>query len=236
MTENLVQTKLPREREKSKYCPIHLQKCYIQPKVVHWLNTAVVRPIVLSGICVLWTALNKKAYLNSLMRVQRQAELCINAALKTTPSAVLGILLNFPSLDIVAKKGAKNSALRFAAYDVWKCNDFSQSNLLPVNHINTDSVVSFLRFGKTFEVEIPTRDDWNNQHQNLQKWPEIYTDGSRLDGRVGAGIYSTCLTTKKAIQFPDHCSVFQAEICAIHEVINWLRANRQSHICLNFVR
>ena len=27
----------------------------------------------------------------------------------------------------------------------------------------------------------------------MQKWSEIYTDGSKLDGRFGAGIHSTCL-------------------------------------------
>ena len=71
-----------------------------------------VRPIVLHGICVWWTALNKKSYLNSVIKVQRQAELCISGVLKTTPSAALDILLNLPSLDKVGKKAAKNSALR----------------------------------------------------------------------------------------------------------------------------
>ena len=78
----------------------------LQPKVVHWLYTAVVRLIVLYVICVWWTALNKKSYLNSLMKVQRQADLCISGALKTTPSVALDILLNFPSLDIVGKTKA----------------------------------------------------------------------------------------------------------------------------------
>ena len=81
---------------------------------------------------------------------------------------------------------------------------------------------------KTVEVKIPTRHDWSNQKQNLQRWPEIYTDGSKFDGRVGAGIHSTCLAINKAIPLPDHCSVFQAEICAIYEAINWLETNRQS--------
>ena len=62
----------------------------------------------------------------------------------------------------------------------------------------------------------------------MQKLPEIYTDESKLDGRVGAGIHSTCLAINKAIRLPDHCSVFQAEICAMHEAINWLEINRQS--------
>ena len=54
------------------------------------------------------------------MKVQRQAELCVCGALKTTPSAALDILLNLPSLDTVGKKAVKNSALRLRAYEVCK--------------------------------------------------------------------------------------------------------------------
>ena len=62
----------------------------------------------------------------------------------------------------------------------------------------------------------------------MQKWPEIYTDGSKLDGRAGAAVHSTCLALKTPIRLPDHCSVFQAEICAIHVAINGLKTNGQS--------
>ena len=77
-----------------------------------------------------------------------------------------------------------------------------------------------------FEVKIPTWDDWSNQHRNLQNWPEIYADGSKLE--VGAGMHSTCLSKDKALRLPDHWRVFQAEIYAIHEASNWLETNRQS--------
>ena len=33
---------------------------------------------------------------------------------------------------------------------------------------------------------------------------------------------------KKTIRLADHCSVFQAEICAIYVAINWLKTNRES--------
>ena len=91
----------------------------LQPKIVHWLYTAVVTAIILYGICVWRSALHKKSYLNSLMQVQRQAELCISGALNTTPSIALDTLPNLQSLDIVGKKAAKNSALRLRAYDMW---------------------------------------------------------------------------------------------------------------------
>ena len=45
-------------------------------------------------------------------------------------------------------------------------------------------------------VKIQTRADYNNQFQNLQNWPEIYTDRSKLDGKVGAGIHSTSVAMK----------------------------------------
>ena len=139
-----------------------------QHKVVYWLYTAVVRSIILYSICVWCTALSKKSYLNRLMKVQRQAELCMSGALKTIPSATLDILLNLPSLDIMGKKAAINLALRLRAYDMWQSNNFGHSNIIPVNHINTDFVTSSLRFGgkKNFEIKFPTRDDWSNQHQN----------------------------------------------------------------------
>ena len=78
------------------------------------------------------------------MKVKGQAKLCISGALKTTTSEALDILLNLPSLDIVAKKAAKNSALRLRAYDMWMSNNFVHSNIIPVNHINTDFVTSSL--------------------------------------------------------------------------------------------
>ena len=79
------------------------------------------------------------------MKVKTQAELCISGALKTTPSAVLDILLNFPSLHILEKKAVKNSALRLRAYDMCKSNNFGHSNIIPVNHINTKLLSTFRR-------------------------------------------------------------------------------------------
>ena len=77
------------------------------------------------------------------MKVQRQAELCRSGNLKTTPSTALDILLNLLSLDI--------DRLRLRAYDMWKSNNFGHSNIIPVNHINTDFVTCSLRFGKKLQ-------------------------------------------------------------------------------------
>ena len=60
--------------------------------------------------------------------------------LKRTASAALDILLNLTYLYIVGKKAAKNSDLRLGAYDVWKSSNFGHSNIISINHINTDFV------------------------------------------------------------------------------------------------
>ena len=63
----------------------------------------------------------------------------------------LDILLSLPCLDTVGKKVAKNSALMAVSpHNMWKSNNFGHSTILPVNHINTDSVVSSLSFGQKF--------------------------------------------------------------------------------------
>ncbi|KAH8351719.1 hypothetical protein KR084_005480, partial [Drosophila pseudotakahashii] len=50
----------------------------------------------------------------------------------------------------------------------------------------------------------------------------FYTDGSKLDGHVGGGVYSEQLDIRKSFRLPDHCSVFQAEVHAIKEAIDCL--------------
>ena len=178
-----------------------------------------------------WTALNKKSYLNSLIKVQRRAELCISGALKITPSAALDILLNLPSLDIVGKKAAKNSALKLRAYDMWKSNNLGYSNITPVNQINTDFVTCSLRFGKKtsrlkFQLEMIGVSSTKTCKSGQRS---IQTNRSSMTELVLTYINNT------AIRLPDHSSVFQAEICTIHEAINWLETNRQSVLDVCFL-
>jgi len=45
----------------------------------------------------------------------------------------------------------------------------------------------------------------------------LHTDGSKLEGHVGGGVYSEKLDIRKSFRLPDHCIVFQAEVHAIKE-------------------
>mgnify|MGYP006279769371 CR=1 FL=1 len=50
----------------------------------------------------------------------------------------------------------------------------------------------------------------------------MFTDGSKLDGRVGGGVFCKEPPIKLKFRLPDHCSVFQAEVSAIKEAVDWL--------------
>jgi ribonuclease HI len=53
----------------------------------------------------------------------------------------------------------------------------------------------------------------------------FYTDGSRMYGRVGCGIFYEELNLNLSFRLPDHCSVFQAELIAINEAVDWMKYN-----------
>ena len=57
-----------------------------------------------------------------------------------------------------------------------------------ITTLNTDFMTSTIRFGSNSEVKLPDRDEWNNQ--NTLNWAKIYTNESKLDGKVSAGIHS----------------------------------------------
>jgi len=70
----------------------------MSPYIVHWLYTAVVRPILLYGILVWWPALLRQTTNNKINKIERMAELCITGALRSTPSDALDAILNIRTL------------------------------------------------------------------------------------------------------------------------------------------
>jgi len=84
----------------------------MSPRVVNWIYTAVVKPILLYGVVLCWTALHKQFILTLLTKVQRMAALCISGVLRTTPNKALNAILNLPSLDLASMERAKWAAIR----------------------------------------------------------------------------------------------------------------------------
>ena len=67
--------------------------------------------------------------------------------------------------------------------------------------------------------------DWGNNIPGRSGNLKFYTDGSKIDGKIGYGLYCKELDVNLARRLPDTCSVYQAEILAIRDVAEWLRRN-----------
>jgi len=107
-------------QERTKKATVALYSCKkaiglrwgMSPRIINWIYTALVNPILLYGVALWWTALHKQCILTPLNKVQRMAALCISGALRTTPNAALNAILNLPSLDLTVMERAKSAAFR----------------------------------------------------------------------------------------------------------------------------
>ena len=65
---------------------------------------------------------------------------------------------------------------------------------------------------------------WNSAFQDLLKaYPnhlKVYTDGSKINGKTGSGVWSTDFILKARL--PDDCSVYSAELFAIYSALKYI--------------
>jgi len=112
----------------------------MSPRIDNWIYTAVVKPILLYGVALWWTALHKQCILTPLNKVQRMTALCISGALRTTPNEALNAILNLPSLDIAGIERAKSAAIRLRDAGQWKAQFYGHAEIL--QHDNPLNIVT----------------------------------------------------------------------------------------------
>jgi hypothetical protein len=91
--------------------------------------------------------------------------------------------------------------------EMYRMTEENSLLLAPIDKIAQTNV-----FGRKFSVEYPSYTDWLDPGSVLP--PNIltlYTDGSLLDGRAGAGVYLKSQNTSEAYSLGTHATVFQSE-------------------------
>lgn len=196
----------------------------MQPHIIHWMYTAIIRPIITYGAIVWWKATETKSYLGNLEKVQRIACMGITGAARSTPQAALEVLLSLPPLETYIKSIAARSAIRLKETLNWKQRTGYHTEIFNVfksvsYKATTDYTSPQTIFDDTFSIEIPSRQDWEcNSVVNTQHIT-IYTDGSKTEKGTGAGFYCESLQTEKSFRLPNDCSIFQAELFAIQKAL-----------------
>ncbi|XP_070075512.1 uncharacterized protein [Drosophila takahashii] len=136
----------------------------------------------------------------------------------------LGVILDPKlswKLNITERDTAAQSAARLKASNCWKgyhtghCRILEDNNYLAKN--KTDYMTAEIRFGNGFTTTFPTREDWENDRVTGQDEVSLYTDGSKMDCGVGAGIFAESWGIESKFHLPESATVFQAEVLAILE-------------------
>ena len=195
-----------------------------------------IRPI-LTHACVSWVGGLSKLYLTKkLVKVQRLACVMTSSAFPSTPTGALEVLLNVTPINEFILAEAVRGSVRISRAGLWPskfsnsiknknhedvCNKVRRD--LPLLQMPSDTIQKHKVFKRNFECIINERD----KAENLESVPEqntikVFTDGSKMNGRVGAGYYielpDNSRTEEAVFYLGRHSTVFQAEVFAILKV------------------
>jgi ribonuclease HI len=194
----------------------------LSPKMIFWLYTSIIRPIVAYAAVVWWTKVSEKSTQLKLQKVQRLVCLGMTGAMRTCPTAPIEAIVGIAPLFIFIKKTAASSAIKMHRQKNYKVSSLSGhlSILKELGELDkfiycSDYLPKQYNFHAKFNIIIPERSDWEEgsfqADDNGLRW---YTDGSRMNDRSGLGIYGpNCNISLGLGSYP---SVFQAEVLAIH--------------------
>ena len=208
----------------------------IKPSMMKWIYTAMIRPIM-SYACVSWAGgLNKKYLVRKLTKVQRLACLMISSAFPGTPTGALEILLNITPIEEFLLAEAVRGSYRITVSGLWHVNPIGSfgktkshvdvcneaRKFLPLLQMPADRIKKTKVFERNFECQIMDKKNAIRFESVLnQSTAKVYTDGSKLNGRVGAGFYAEYPNNSPKQAFFHlgiYSTVFQAEVLAISEV------------------
>ena len=211
----------------------------LSPKAMKWMYTAIIRPTITYG-CLNWTpALNKKHVVNKLEKIQRMAMLAISSSRNSVSTVALQTILNMDPIKIHLEKTALQAYYRIINQpENAPILNYKISSTQPENyHIGylEKYAKQIPSFYMPSDRDLPTSFNGNNVKISDEEWTNeskaspgeilCFTDGSRLNGSSGAGVFMKLPDkSQRKIKVPlgKHATVFQAEITAINITVNKL--------------
>lgn len=198
----------------------------LNPAMVNWLYTGVIRPSLVYGAGVWWPKVQQKTAVKHLTKVQRAVCLGITGAMKSTSTDALQAILNIPPIDLFVMGHARMTAYRLQCEGNWFHSPSSRhtkiTNViqLDVTEMIPDKMTVIMDLEKPYEVEILQRDEWaQGEPEYLKHALTWYTDGSKTSVGTGAGIYGARPREKLWLSLGKIATVFQAEVTAIRECV-----------------
>jgi hypothetical protein len=92
----------------------------LKPRVVHWIYTMVIRPVLTYSSTVWWPRVRYNIRRTELSKRQRLACLAITGAMKTTPTTAKEVLLGVPPLHVMIEAEAQALICKLMCNQQWK--------------------------------------------------------------------------------------------------------------------
>ena len=199
-----------------------------KPKLMRWAYLGVVRPMLAYG-AMIWGH-RAQYHTAKLSRINRMGMNTFGSFPKSTPTAAMELILDVTPLHLHCIQEGLASKIRLHDTTRLHWSGTSANKTHSMSHLrfwnnqmnkynfspdNIDSC-SQVRWNADFRINYDSFDG-KRKHRTPTQY-NVFTDGSRLDGRTGAGyvIYkgkNEIFANK--LRLPDHATVFQAEIKAI---------------------
>ena len=205
-----------------------------KPKLMKWAYTGIVRPAFTYAALAWGHAVEAEELETPCRRLNRLAINTIVKVPRSTPTRALEIILDIPPLHLhVMKEGLSTylrlkPALRLLWSGVYPNLTYSVSHLRYWDWVAEDNGVyeygievddcCVMRPEQKFVLDTCNFVDMENSQSKLDY--NVYTDGSKKDDQVGAGVYilhkDDPIATHK-VRLPDESTVYQAEMMAIKQ-------------------
>ena len=210
-----------------------------KPKLMKWAYTGIVRPMVSYAALSWGHATETEPIENALTKLNRQAINTIVKVPRSTPTKALEIILDIYPLPLHIKKEGLSTYMRLQEQLVLRWDGvysnltYSVSHLRFWNYLLQDSGISDLQSQsddcrvKRPELKFTLNAESFVDMQSCQGLHDInvYTDGSKLRGKVGAGVHifdRSGIRHEASYRLPDFATVYQAEVLAIKKAADTL--------------
>lgn len=196
------------------------KKWGLSPKMIFWVYTCVVRPILMHGAFVWWKSMELGVNKKHFEKLQRQCCLGITGALSSTPTKALETILGIQPIDLHAKRVAANTALRLSLSGnlIKNSTQVPHGSIIRIMQLSgvdtnaeaSDCMTEKLVFGEKFTIRFPTRREWINGTPISRNSLVVYTDGSKTDEGCGAGIFSEDLNISLSMSLEYYTTILAA--------------------------
>ncbi|GBN25120.1 Retrovirus-related Pol polyprotein from type-1 retrotransposable element R1 [Araneus ventricosus] len=186
-------------------------------RVVKMLYKRALERIIVYAAPAWWVGTaNQRQKIN---RFQRQVLLAVTGAFRTTSTAALQVISGIEPADLVCEMEAALYQLKHNRPD---------PHFLGV-HLESNQVERYLPSWAHPSTKHLVHWDQDSPDYDLG----IFTDGSKLNGQVGAAfsVFDPQHSGDFQFRLDDHCSVFQAELTAIKQALLWKQQNRPHANC-----